>query len=526
MANNYTKMFRDDLARLWNGLDLPKKFALVAMVAITLIAASYFLFKMTEPSWTTLYSGLSDTDTSAITESLKKGGYPYKISKDKKAIMVPVEIQDELRLYVAENDLIKDSGTPGFELLDDLQLGSTDFKNQLTKQRIFQGELTRSIEKINGIQKARVQIAEPERSIFEDKDEAPTASVVLILAPGHSLKNSQVKVIKSLVAYSIPRLTPEKVFITDQNGNILSDDSEKNSSDIESYKTNFESQTAKKVQSVLDKIVGKENATVQVSADLDFNTTKATIESYVPVTPELSQGVLTSEQTETEFYDNPNAVPNVTSGELASNKNINYQKQKTSSTYSVSKEIKQVLYAPGSVKRLTVAVAVNKILTEDEKTELKNLIISAAGLDLERGDLINITSLQFAGIQEEKQATQAAMEQYNQEARNDIIFNKVLPLVVVLILGGGALFVVASFLKKIGENMPVAVASEDNFYPTLDEPFQLTESDFQNEVLTDASHDMEVKINPEFDKMRNDLTDSILSDPQEATKILMSYIKD
>ena len=68
-------------------------------------------------------------------------------------------------------DLIQDR-EHGFELLDDLQLGSTDFKNQLTKQRIFQGELIRSIERINGVAKARVQIAEPERSVFADKDEA------------------------------------------------------------------------------------------------------------------------------------------------------------------------------------------------------------------------------------------------------------------------------------------------------------------------------------------------------------------
>ena len=57
------------------------------------------------------------------------------------------------------------------ELLDDMQLGSTEFKNKLTKQRIFQGEITRSIEKMNGIKSCRVQLADPERSIFEDKDE-------------------------------------------------------------------------------------------------------------------------------------------------------------------------------------------------------------------------------------------------------------------------------------------------------------------------------------------------------------------
>ena len=82
------------------------------------------------------------------------------MSADKKSVLVPQEMQDELRIYVAENDLIQDS-SPGFELLDDMQLGSTDFKNKLTKQRIYQGELTRSIERMSGVRKARVQIADP-----------------------------------------------------------------------------------------------------------------------------------------------------------------------------------------------------------------------------------------------------------------------------------------------------------------------------------------------------------------------------
>ena len=182
-----------------------------------------------------------------------------------------------------------------------------------------------------------MQIADPERSVFIDKDESPSASVMLILEPGYKLKTSQVKAIKNLVAYSIPRLKPEKVFLTDQSGNNLSDETEKTSSDIESYKSNFEAQTAKKIQDVLDKIVGRDNASVQVSADIDFNSTRSTIESYIPVEGS-QQGVLTSSQTEMENYENPN--PNVATPatgtnnppapttQAGQNKNLNYQKKK------------------------------------------------------------------------------------------------------------------------------------------------------------------------------------------------------
>ena len=217
MENNYFKLFLDDLTKLWNGLDTGQKFGIVVLSAATLIISGFFIMKSMEPNWSVLYSDLSPQDAAAVSESLKKSGYAYKLSQDKKSVLVPQELQDELRIYVAENDLIQDS-SPGFELLDDMQLGSTDFKNKLTKQRIYQGELTRSIEKMSGVRKARVQIADPERSVFQERDEVPTASVMLILEPGYKLKTSQIKAIKNLVAYAIPRLTPEKVFLTDQSG--------------------------------------------------------------------------------------------------------------------------------------------------------------------------------------------------------------------------------------------------------------------------------------------------------------------
>ncbi len=528
MENNYFKLFIDDLSRLWNGLDTTQKMGIVILSAITLFASSFFIMKAMEPNWSVLYSDLSPQDAAAVSESLKKSGYAFKLSSDKKTVMVPQELQDELRIYVAENNLIQDS-SPGFELLDAMQLGSTDFKNKLTKQRIYQGELTRSIEKMSGVRKARVQIADPERSVFQDKDDAPTASVMLILEPGYKLKTSQIKAIKNLVAYAIPRLIPEKVFITDQSGNNLSDDIEKNSNDIESYKTNFENQTAKKIQDVLDKIVGPDNASVQVSADIDFNSTRSTIESYLPV-GDSQQGVLTSSQTETENYENPN--PNTSGIATGTNnpppvnpqngttKNLNYQKEKTSANYSVSKEVKQIIYAPGSVKRMTVAVAVNKILTAEEKEELTNLIASASGADMNRGDVINVTSLEFSAKENVQAAVEKEAKEFKSQQTQEMVVNKVVPMMVILILGVVALFVFRSLFGKTGDIV-------DEFDTSYQEQQQQTITDnLIDKFEVESLPQIEAKLNPELDKLKTDLTDTIMSDPTEAAKILISYIKD
>jgi len=131
--NNYFKLFLADMQKLWDNLSIPQKIGIAVMTVITIVVATFFLVKANEPNWTVLYSDLTQQDTAAIAEGLRKNGYPFKISQDKTAVLVPAKLQDDLRVYVAENDLVKDS-SPGFELLDELQLGSTDFKNKMTRQ--------------------------------------------------------------------------------------------------------------------------------------------------------------------------------------------------------------------------------------------------------------------------------------------------------------------------------------------------------------------------------------------------------
>ena len=521
--NEHLKAMAADIKKIWDKFDLNQKFIIAALLVVAMVICLYFIFKATEPDWTVLYSELSRDDVAAITESLKKSGYAFKLSEDKSAILVREQDKENLRIFVAENDLIKDS-SPGFELLDDLQMGSTDFKNKLTKQRIFQGELTRSIEKISGIQKARVQLAEPERSVFSDDDEEPSASVILILEPGYRLKPSQILAIKNLVAYSVPRLTNDRVFLTDQNGNALSEDVSKNNTDMQTYRTSFEKEAAKKIQDTLETIMGKDNVSVQVSAVMDFNSTRSTIESYVPADGSQA-GVILGQQSEKETYkkpqpivlkkdevaldpDNPNAqnqqqgAQGAVQGENAQNpqtqnvmtvveeqngiseadenarnvtdkvrgRELSYEKEKNAVNYAVTKEVKQVVYAPGAVTRLSVAVAVNKILTDEEKEDIKNLVIAAAGMDISRGDVVNVSSLKFMGIDKAEQLQTLNQERYAKIMEMlEFIFSNVAPLVVVLVLGILGLTTFSSIFKK--PEPPKPVYQEENQYNNAFDPY-------------------------------------------------------
>ena len=546
MNSSYFQLLFNDMKKLWKGLNVPQRFGLIVLLLATIILSTIFIVKSFEPDLTVLYSDLAESDVATITENLKKNGYSYKISDDKKTILVPASQKDEMRLYVAENDLIQNSN-PGFELLDNMQLGSTDFKNNLTKQRIFQGELTRSIEKMEGVKSVRVQLAQPERSIFEDKDEIPSASVMLILDSGYKLKASQVKAIKNLVAYSVPRLTPEKVFITDQFGNSLSDETSKNSNDMESFKAGVEKDTAKKITSVLEEIVGRGNVSVQVNADIDFNSAKATIERYIPL-DEKGEGVLTSTQSEIENYENPNnnnqaqqQPQNPNAG--VPNKNLNYAKEKNSTSYSVSKEVKHIVYAPGTVKRLTIAVAVNKILTKAEKDELQNLVLSAAGVDYDRGDVITVSGLQFEAIADDKKKQEALAKKNAKDTMFEYFAVKLGPSIVVLVLGLFAITLLKNLVSRLphydvqqnildepDEDEDLAIGAPDDVDAPLklDKLGNLLDSgypslNFDRDDTQATLQDIEIS---KQEQSINTLNEAILADPEAAAKVLMSYIKE
>ena len=91
LSNNYFKLLTDDIRKLWNGLDIPQKFGMLALTIVTVVASTYFLVKSMEPNWAVLYTDLSEPDAVSVVDNLKKNGYAYKIADDKKTILVPAE---------------------------------------------------------------------------------------------------------------------------------------------------------------------------------------------------------------------------------------------------------------------------------------------------------------------------------------------------------------------------------------------------------------------------------------------------
>ncbi len=387
----------------------------VVLLIVSLILTS--LLWLQKVDYQVLYSNLSSEDAGNVINKLKEKKIPYQVKEN--AIYVPSDKVHELRLELAAQG-IPSGGGVGFEIFDKTSIGLTEFSQRVNYIRALQGELARTIKRLQEIDDVRVHIAIPEKSIFTEKEDHPTASVVLKLKPGRALAKEQVSSIVHLVSSSVEGLSPQHVTVVDQYGNLLSGGKDTaqlvDATQLE-YKRAIEKTYEKNIQSMLENIVGKGKAIVRVSADIDFSKVEKLEEKYDPDTIAIRNEQRMQEKTMTP---QTGGIPGVLSNQPGqaqtgtAQQNVISQKQQENINYEVSKSISKILGSAGQIKKISVAVLVDgtykedkgkKIYTPRSDEEIKKyqeLVQAAVGYSKERGDQVIVESMPFEAVSEEK----------------------------------------------------------------------------------------------------------------------------
>jgi flagellar M-ring protein FliF len=194
-------------------------FALALAVVVSLLAAGYYAFLRTD--YAVVYSGLRASEASAIVAELEAKNVPFQLQEQGGTILVPADMADSVRLAIAGSDAPL-KGQTGFELFNKSDMGVTEFAQKINYQRALQGELSRTIQAMDGIESARVHLAIPERSLFRGNRSAPKAAVTIIPARGRVLEESRVYGIQRLVAATVPDLALADVVVLDELGRVVS----------------------------------------------------------------------------------------------------------------------------------------------------------------------------------------------------------------------------------------------------------------------------------------------------------------
>ena len=387
------------LLGILNKLNPKQKFMLGGGILITLALLTALLFLMNEPTYSSLYSGLSQEDASKVIEYLSAQKIIYKIDDNGQTIKVPHEKVYELRLSLAGKG-IPSSGIIGYEIFDKTTMGMSEFMQKLNYKRALEGELARTIQQQDGVAGVRVHIVIPQKTIFKEEEKYPSASVVLKLKSNSLPSKENTQAIVNLLCGSVEGLQASKVSIIDTKGRILNSDTEEGplafaSSKQYEVKRSVENYLVQKAQSILDNVVGYGNAMVQITADLNFDQVEKTMEQYDP-----ESQVAVSEQT--IKANNQGKVQSDTTTQSNENALTNYE---------INKTIQKVIEGSGNIKRLSVAAVINDIPKEvkkGDKTEivyeprpqeqikkLENIIKNAVGIDITRNDQFSIVNIPF-----------------------------------------------------------------------------------------------------------------------------------
>ena len=418
----------EQLRRLWTSLSRGKKIAFVSIVALSVALIIFLVAWAGRIQYRPLYTNLSPEDASAILSYLKAQKIPYKLSASGTTILVAQEKVYETRLALASKGLPQGGGV-GFEIFDQSKLGVTEFVQKINYVRALQGELARTINQLSEVSHCRVHISLPEKSLFVEQEKQAKASVVLKLKPGRRLNQNQVQGIAYLVASSVEGLSPENVTVIDEKGTILSQKTESTGSELmttnnQELQETIERRLEKKIQSILERIVGPGKVVARVSAKIDFTAAQQTQESFDP------NAVVRSEQHTEEKSSTlktasgvPGVASNVPGQTLGAKKTAPAKNEfkKTSDTinYEISKVVTKKVLPPGEIKSLSVAVLLDGTYkmekgkdgkavrtyvprTDEEMKKLENLVKNAIGFNSDRGDKVSVVNIPFETVKEEK----------------------------------------------------------------------------------------------------------------------------
>ncbi len=438
--------WKERYLQLWNKTTKKQRYIALGAVLLLLtaiVAASVMYGR--KPDLVPLFTNMETKDAGDVVAKLNEQKVQYEVQETDQGVTVLVPSKDvhTVRLDLATQGLPR--GHKGFEIFDDSKLGVTEFQNKVNYLQALQGELTRTIEQIEAVDRARVHIVLAEDSLYKKNEKPATASIMLKLKPDQTLSKQEIKGIVNLTAHSIQGLLPENITLVDERGKILNDpDEEEFEEKGVSAKTitqlemtrKVQQRMQKDVQSLLDQALGEGRAFVRVNVELDFDQKQIDRQTFTPVVED--SGIIRSQQDMSESYtgtsNNPGGpagiqanVPGyVAEAEVA---NANYEKKESTKNYEVNEEKQKVVASPGSIRRVNIAVLVNDDITQAQRDSIMRSVSSAVGLNRERGDTVSVEPLPFST---EVRDRLAAAEQAEIDRQNRIMY-AVIALVILLI---------------------------------------------------------------------------------------------
>lgn len=469
----------DNLTQLINRIGLPRLAAMATVAVLMLGFFGFLMMRAQTPNLAPLYTGLSLEDSSAIVAELQTQNVPFELRGEGDTILVPRDQITTLRMNLAGSGLPQ-RGQVGYEIFDEQStLGATSFVQNINNVRALEGELARTISSLTRIKSARVHLVLPERELFRRERKDPSASIVLSVRG--ELSSSEIRAVQHLVASAIEGLTPTRVSIVDDQGNLLASGTEDGDSALagqaDERTLGYENRLRTRVEDMLANIVGAGRARVEVAAEIDYNRSTTTEEKFDPEGQVVRSTQIRESENLTAGADGQvtvaNELPGASQNAGATGPTDQGSTSEEVTNYEISKTTQTAVTEAGAVKRLSVAVVVDGVYTTDpqgnstytprsadEVAQILTLVRSAVGYSEARGDTVQVVNLQFAERPELAAPGTDGAGGLLDFTRDDLM-NGAEMAVTLLIALALVFFVMRPLLKKVltPETKPLALPS-------------------------------------------------------------------
>lgn len=394
-------------------------------------AAALAWMALSTPPQRVLFASLPESDKAAVAEALTAASIPNAIDGTG-SLTVAEDDYHKARMLLAGQGLPK-AAPGGYALLDQLPMGVSRAVEGERLRQARETELARSIGEIDTVAEARVHLATPEATVFVRDKAEPSASVIVKLQPGRTLSDAQVRSIVNLVASSVPGMKAEAVTIVDQAGALLSksgQDGTAGDARID-FQRRVEDKYRQQLVQLLTPLLGPGNFTAEVQAEVDLDESQATRESFDKTgavvraeqgnwtgaprdganAPGGIPGALSNVAPAPATVATPTpegAAPAAAAGQPATPIAAPGMKQSDSfaRSYDNAKEISVTRAAPGSIKRLSVAVLLKeepgKPRGQVEIRQIDELVKAAVGFNAARQDQVTVVSRKFSSAADAK----------------------------------------------------------------------------------------------------------------------------
>ncbi|MCL1865191.1 MAG: flagellar M-ring protein FliF [Spirochaetes bacterium] len=447
--NEFFNRIMNQIREIYSKLDRTKKIIIGVVIGVVIVSFTVLLsVSHTEPN-ALLFADLSSDDFGQVTKKLEEMGYYYQTAGTTSIFVKPAERPLIVTKLAQENMLPK--GIPGFKLFDASSWTETDKELDVKYMRALRGEIQKHIESLKNVDKASVEIAMSDDSIYSDSQTPYTAAVTVHLAPGYEkLSTKEIKGITFLVSRAVgSRLKPENVTVTDEFGKIISDfdddlENEKREYTMIEYRKKIEEQARvrilKDIRDGLENIFTPDRIQI-VRLNMDFNWDKISEEQteYTPITwtpddpklpystREVRESIPISRKNTAENFQghgwNPEGPAGTDSNtppgyKAADDQFAKYNKTEDIINNAVNKTTRSIARAPYDISRVSVAVAIDGLqdlprtpsgdydldpnkspvqtpITADDLKKAEKIIKTAINFKIERGDQVAVENIMF-----------------------------------------------------------------------------------------------------------------------------------